>query len=257
MSIHVRVVTPIIPTGLTKASDFEGILSDEDIVDFTELDVGPPSIECGYDAAFAAPDTIAKIMAAERDGADAVVIDCMGDPALIAARECVSIPVLGPCQMAMSLAGTLGHQFSVLSISRTTHASFARRARIYGSAENYASTRSVEISVAELATQNDLLRDRLLVAAREAIELDGADTLIIGCTRMFAADELRNDLRAVGLDVPIIDPVPATIKLAKTLVELGLGHSKYAYPTPAWAKKEQAAKHHGDGNVTALGAVHR
>lgn len=247
LSVHVRVVTPIIPTGLTKASDFLGILDAEDIVDFTELDVGPKTIESGYDSALAAPDTIAKIIAAEQDGVDAVVIDCMGDPGLQAARECVRIPVLGPCQTAMSIAGTLGHRFSVLSIARSTHAAFHRRARIYGSAENYASTRSVEIPVAGLDAQKDLLRARLLHAAKEAIEQDGADTLVIGCTRMFAANELRGDLLSEGFDIPVIDPVPVTIKFAKTLVELGLAHSKHAFPTPARLRTEQRARGSNDG----------
>lgn len=245
MNVHIRVVTPIIPTGLTKASDFAGLLGKDDIVDFTELDFGPKSIESGYDAALATPDTVAKIIAAERDGVDAVVIDCMGDPGLQAARECVRIPVLGPCQTAMSLAGTLGHHFSVLSIARSTHAAFERRARIYGSAENYASTRSVDICVAELGAQGELLRDRLRDAALAAIKLDGADTLVIGCTRMFAADVLQSDLYALGYDVPVIDPVPATVKLAKVMVELGLTHSKYAFPTPSGVR---------DAKTTGAGA---
>lgn len=232
MSVHIRVIAPIVPTGLTLASDFEGILPADDRVDFTELDRGPETIECAGDSARAAPGIIEKAVAAEREGADAVVIDCMADPALIAAREAVRIPVLGPCQSAMALAATLGHRFGVLSISRSTHAAFARRAREYGLEASYASTRSVEMPVARLRADAALLRNRLLVAARQAVEEDGADTLLIGCTRMFAAAELSADLRAAGLDVPVIDPVPATIRMAKVLVESGLSHSERAYPTP-------------------------
>ncbi|NNL87714.1 MAG: Asp/Glu racemase [Marinicaulis sp.] len=173
-------------------------------------------------------------MAAETDGADAVVIDCMADPALFAGRECVKIPVFGPCQMAMNVAMTLGHNYSVLSISKSTHNSFMRRARIYGAAAKYASTRSIGIQVADLRTQSDLRRERLFAAAKSAITEDGADTLIIGCTQMYgAAQQLEKDLFAEGFDIPVIDPVPMTIKLAKTFVEVGLRHSKYAFPTPA------------------------
>ncbi|MEO3416383.1 aspartate/glutamate racemase family protein [Roseovarius sp. CAU 1744] len=253
MSVHVRVITPIISTGLTLATDFEGILDDNDILDFTELDEGPKAVECGYDAVLAAPDTVAKIMAAEKDGVDAVVIDCMGDPGLIAARECVSIPVLGPCQMAMSIASTLGHRYSVLSISRSTHAAFHRRAREYGVAEKYASTRSIDIRVADLRAQSDLRRERLVVAAKAAIEEDGADTLIIGCTAMFgAARQLEEDLRTAGYDIPVLDPVPLTVKLAKTFVETGLSHSKHAFPTPL---RMRTKDHDKAAPVTPLTAV--
>lgn len=233
VSVHVRVVTPIVPTGLSRDFNFGSFLSPEDTLDLRELDDGPISVESAYDAALAAPNTVAKIIEAEREGVDAVVIDCMGDPGLIAARECVTIPVLGPCQMAMSIACTLGHRFSVLSIARSTHAAFQRRARIYGVADKYASTRSIDIPVAALGANHDLLRARLAGAAVQAIQEDDADTLVIGCTLMFgAAEGLRADLLAKGLDVPVIDPVPMTVRLAKTLVELGLGHSKRAFATP-------------------------
>ncbi|MCP4321048.1 MAG: hydrogenase expression protein HupH, partial [Alteromonadales bacterium] len=45
-------------------------------------------------------DTIKQAIKAERAGADAIIIDCMGDPGLNACREAVSIPVIGPCQTA-------------------------------------------------------------------------------------------------------------------------------------------------------------
>ena len=256
MSVHIRVITPIISTGLVQASDFEGILGDDDTLDFTELDQGPKSVESNYDAVLAGPDTVAKIMAAEKDGANAVVIDCMGDPALIAGRECVSIPVLGPCQMAMSIASTLGHRYSVLSISRSTHAAFLRRAREYGMAQKYASTRSIDIQVADLRAQSDLRRERLVAAARSAIEEDGADTLIIGCTQMFgAARQLEQDLLSAGYDIPVIDPVPMTVKFAKTLVETGLRHSKHAFPTPARLRADDASEPRRVTTLTAVGSA--
>ena len=255
MSVHIRVITPIVSTGLVQASDFEGILDKDDILDFTELDDGPASIESNYDSILAAPDTVAKIMAAEEDGADAVVIDCMGDPALIAARECVSIPVLGPCQMAMSIASTLGHRYSVLSISKATHAAFMRRAREYGLAEKYASTRSIDIRVADLRAQSDLRRERLVVVAKAAIEEDGADTLIIGCTQMFgAARQLEEDLKVEGYDVPVIDPIPMTVKFAKTFAEVGLSHSKQAFRTPARLRSDNQSESRPAQRLTAVGS---
>lgn len=255
MSVHVRVITPIVSTGLVQASDFEGILDQDDTLDFTELDEGPKSVESAYDAALAAPDTIAKIIAAEKEGVDAVVIDCMGDPGLIPGRECVTIPVLGPCQMAMSIASTLGHRYSVLSISRATHAAFLRRAREYGLADKYASTRSIDIRVADLRAQSDLRRERLLIAAKEAIEEDGADTLIIGCTQMFgAARHLEEDLRAEGFDIPVIDPVPLTVKFAKTFIEVGLSHSKQAFRTPARLRTDAQDAARPATTLTAVGS---
>ena len=66
-----------------------------------------------------------------------------------------------------------------------------------------------------------------------AIEEDGADAIIFGCTGMLGcAEAVREGLLAKGYDVPVIDPVPYAIGLAATLVEAGLSHSRITYPAP-------------------------
>lgn len=233
MDIHICVVTPIVPTGLTQSSDFEGILGPEDHLSYIEIDNGPVSIESAFDAMLAAPDVVAKMIEAERKGVDAIVIDCMGDPGLLPGRECLSIPVLGPCQTSMSLACTLGHRFSLLAVTANMGVQFETQARAYGVHAKYASTRSVEVPVLELNPGSPTLRAQLLEQAILAIETDGADTIIIGCTGMVGvATTLQNDLAGAGFRVPVIDPIPMTVKIAKALVETGLCHSKAAYPTP-------------------------
>ncbi len=233
MSTHIRVVTPIIPTGLTQASDFEGILGGEDRLSYVEVSRGAASIESELDEVLSAPATVAEIIAAEAEGVDAVVIDCMGDPGLRAGRECVSIPVLGPCETSMNLACTLGHRFSLLAVTSNMRVRFDNQARLYGAGDKYASTRAVEVPVLELRHDSDLLRQKTLDQAVAALEIDGADTLIIGCTGMVGlARNLDADLRAAGWNVPVIDPIPATVRIAKAIAETGLCHSKRAYPTP-------------------------
>ncbi|WP_299968462.1 aspartate/glutamate racemase family protein [uncultured Roseobacter sp.] len=230
---HIRVVTPVIPTGLTKAEDFEGILATEDTVDFVEIDRGPASIESGFDEMLASAGTVAKIIEAEAAGVDAVVIDCMDDPGLRAGRESVSIPVLGPGEASMNLACMLGHRFSVLSVLANMRVLFETHARLYGAWDKYASTRSVEIPVRDLHAQSDLLKSNLLEQALLALTQDGADTIILGCTGMLGvAHNLQTDLQRAGWDVPVIDPIPVTIRLAKLLVQSGISHSKAVYPTP-------------------------
>ncbi|MDH4208855.1 MAG: aspartate/glutamate racemase family protein, partial [Anaerolineae bacterium] len=65
-------------------------------ISVTLLDRGPASIESRYDEAIAIPDIVRKVVEAEEDRVDAAIIDCMADPGLDAAREMVSIPVVGP-----------------------------------------------------------------------------------------------------------------------------------------------------------------
>jgi allantoin racemase len=111
MAIHIRVVTPIATQGFRSPEDASQLESDGVKVDFVNIETGPASIECNYEIMLSQPGTIARVIEAEREGADAVVIDCMGDPGLFGARECVGIPVLGPMQTAMGIAAMMGHKF--------------------------------------------------------------------------------------------------------------------------------------------------
>lgn len=73
----------------------------------------------------------------------------------------------------------------------------------------------------------------LIAEAKRAVLEDGADYIIFGCTGMLGcADAVRDGLLAAGLDVPVIDPVPATVNVAAALVRSRLTHSKRAYPAP-------------------------
>ncbi|MEZ5666819.1 MAG: aspartate/glutamate racemase family protein [Alphaproteobacteria bacterium] len=233
MTKHIRVVTPITTHGFRKKSDFDGLAGPGTLISHVEIDRGPASIECEYDEMLAIPDTVAKIIEAERDGAQAVIIDCMGDPGLKAGRECVSIPVLGPCEAAMHLAAMLGHTFSVITVLKRLRVQFENQAKLYGCWDKYASTRAVDIPVLALEGDLGITKRTLTEQALLAVEQDGADAIIFGCTGMLGcAEAVRDGLLARGYDIPVIDPVPAAVRLASALIDMGISHSRVAYAPP-------------------------
>ena len=233
MTVDVRVVTPITTWGFRDASEFRALERPGLTISHVEIETGPASIECEYDEALAAPGTIARIVEAERDGCDAVVIDCMGDPGMMPGRECVSIPVVGPCEAAMHVAAMLGHRFSVVTVLKRLRPQFEHQAQIYGLREKLASVRAVSIPVLDL--EKDLERTKAALADEAvcAVEEDGADAIVLGCTGMLGcAGAVRRGLLARGHDVPVVDPVPWAVKLAASLVDAGLRHSKITYERP-------------------------
>jgi allantoin racemase len=231
---RVRIVTPVIAEALHVPEDVARLAGTGTELSIVQIERGPASIESAFDAALAAPETIAKVLEAEREGVDAVVIDCMDDPALEAAREVVSIPVLGPSQTSMHLACLLGHRFSVVTVLERSVAPFEDLARRYGVADRLASVRWVDIPVLDLGRERGRLAEELAREARAAIEGDGAHVVVLGCTGMLGcAAELREALRRAGLGgVPVIDPLPATVRVAEALLDLGLAHSERTYPAP-------------------------
>ena len=59
---------------------------------------GSEPIECFYASALAAPYILKLVQQGEKDGFDAIVLDCFLDPALSECRELVRIPVMGACR---------------------------------------------------------------------------------------------------------------------------------------------------------------
>jgi allantoin racemase len=232
-NVQIRVVTPITTPGFTTARDFDPYARADAEVSVVSLDAGPASIESHFDEALALPDTLAKIVEAEREGVDAVVIDCMGDPALGAAREATSIAVLGPAQTSMHLAALLAHSFSVVTVLDAVVPLLEDLAAKYGLASKLRSVRSVDIPVLEL-DDHERLVNALAEESVRAIEEDGAHAIVFGCTGMRGcADGLRAALAERGYSgIPVIDPVVATYKIAEALVDLGLAPSERTYPAP-------------------------
>lgn len=232
--MKLRVITPITTHGFASAEGFLDIIRSDTELSHVELDFGPASIESDYDEMLATPDTVAKIIEAERDGVDAVIINCMGDPGMQAGREAVSIPVIGPCEATMHVASMLGHTFSVITVMKSLRPSFENRAKIYGVRDKLASVRAVEIPVLELEDDRDRLVQLLADEAQAAVEQDGAHVMLFGCTGMLgAAAAVEQELAARGYpSVPVIDSMVWAIKMAEAMTDMGLRHSKLSWPEP-------------------------
>lgn len=231
--IQIRIVTPIVtstrlPQEELRLLEFPGVT-----VTQASIEAGPASIESEFEIVLAAPDTVARTIEAERDGADAVIIDCMGDPAIRAAREAVRIPVIGPAQASMHVAALIGQRFGVINTSTRVRAMLENSAALAGLSSKLVSIRSVEIPVLELEQDIARTQARLIEQAVAAVETDGAEVIIFGCTGLLGcANAVRLGLQAKGYDVPVIDPIPNAVAMAAALVRAGLTHSLLTYPTP-------------------------
>lgn len=230
MKMKIYVIIPILKNKhfeeITK-KEFKAAARPGTEVTIVSLEKGPASIESMYDEYLAAPWILEKVKEGEADGYDAVIIDCMGDPALHGARELVKIPVIGPCEASMALAHVISHRFSVVTVLKAVLPMLERLVKVYGFGDRFASVRSIEVPVLELEDEGKT-KTALLAESRRAIEEDGADVIILGCTGMIGmAKWLREKL-----GVPVIDPAVASLKIAESLVDMGVSHSKHVYPAP-------------------------
>lgn len=233
MKSIIHVITPIITTGFRTEDEFKVCERSDLEVTHSMLKSGPASIESEFDEALAIPDTIRLAIEAERAGAHAIVIDCMGDPGLASCREAVSIPVLGPCQTSMHAAAMLGHRFSFITVLDRLRPMMDHIVAGYGLTGSYAAFEAINVPVLDIFHDLEKLGNALAEKAIKTVREDHAGAIVLGCTGfMGLADVIRENMLSEGLDVPIIDAIPLSIRTADTLVKCGLSHAKTVYPLP-------------------------
>lgn len=189
---------------------------------------GAETVESNYDSAMGIPWRVEEARKAEEEGFDAVVFPGMCDPGLYAAREISSIPVVSGAETSFLVATALGYKFSVLQPKREMFGLTRQLLRIYGFEGFLASMRVVDLTVEEIFSDKKKAKQALIRVGKEAIEDDGADVLVLGCSYMSdVANEIQDEL-----GVPVIGSGPVALRWAEMLVSLGLSHSKKAYMTP-------------------------
>jgi Asp/Glu/hydantoin racemase len=164
---------------------------------------------------------------------DAIVLQSVLDPALFAAREISPIPVLGCAESAVHLASMLGSRFSFLCTVPVEIKMLPQHVAVYGLSQKLASVRCINLPVPDVKLRKTprAVLDAMEDAAVKAIENDGAEVLILGCTGLsWMAPDLRRRLAERDLPAPVIQPVWAAVAFARMLVTLGMRHSPLAYP---------------------------
>jgi len=192
---------------------------------------GTHSIESLVDEAYNAPFILEQVAKACKEGYDAIVIDCACDPILDAAREVSNVPVVGPRNASLHLALILGTRFSIITVQGDSLKRCMKAGvRKEGLEPFCASVRNLTLPVLDIAKRPADAQKELLELSRQAVEEDGADVIVLGCTALSHEIDLKPIMQKVG--VPILDPFIVAIKMAQLLIESGLSHSKVAYPPP-------------------------
>lgn len=195
----------------------------------TEVEVvclphGPVSIESAYDEAMAAPYIIEEVKKAEAQGFDAVSLDCAMDTVVRATREAVRIPVTSAGEASYLIAMSLCRRFSIVTVLKSTANEIRENIRKYGFESRVSSVRCADVPVLELNNEEKAYR-AILKESKIAIEEEGAEVIALGCTGMSPlARRLQKEI-----DVPVIDPAVAALKLAEIFVSMGITTSRLAY----------------------------
>jgi allantoin racemase len=207
-------------------------------VEFVAVKNGAALGDSYYDAMLMDMFVFEAGLKAEEEGYDAVCIDTVSDSGMYALRSRLSIPVFGPGQISFHLAGILGQRFSIVTMWEQWFHLYKKALNEYGLWNQVASIRHIDTrpDVSELlAGKEEIIFEKLEKESLKAIEEDGADVIVLGSTTMHQSHDYLRE----RLPVPVINPGLVAYKMCETLLELGLSHSKRAFPPPEVPKDDE------------------
>ncbi|CAN7598444.1 aspartate/glutamate racemase family protein [Aminobacter aminovorans] len=195
-------------------------------IEVVPIERGPFSMEFATEEVLAGPYILEAVRQAEKDGVDAVTLDCCVDPVLRAARETVRIPVLAPLHSGLHVASMLGYRIAVLSM-RNGQPAIEEHIRAYGFDHKVCSMHIVDCPPADLIESAEYCLEIIERAIDAAMTQHRADVILFACTAMSGyVPGLRSKY-----NLPIVEPMACAITMAAALVTLGMTHSKVCFET--------------------------
>lgn len=170
---------------------------------------GAPLITQETELATAADAVLQRLSVSALAGVNGVVIAAFGDPGLDRARAHLDCPVTGIAEAGMAEAAADGRAFAVATTTPDLAAAISALAVRYGYGDRFRGVWLTPGDPAALMADSGRLEAALEQASRQAIDAGAAAIVIGGGPLALAARAL-----APKLPAPIIEPIPAAIRLA-------------------------------------------
>ena len=149
---------------------------------------------------------------------DALVIGCFYDPALLDAREISdNTVVVAPCQASIAVALNIANNFSIIIGERKWEDQMKQAVYGYGYKDKLASFESAGLRVEDFHNDPAKTKEKLELAAIEAVTIHRAESIILGCTLEVGFYQELQDILSenIGGNVPVIDCSIAAFKAAE------------------------------------------
>lgn len=173
-------------------------------------------------------EVIATLIAADREGFDALVVNCFDDPGVREARGLIKTPVFGLSEPTFHYACQLGAKLGALVPDMPGQVAFVQNqieamglgGRMIRDGVRAESKRFTE-SFAEALQYPQAMVDRLAAQGRQMVD-DGADVIVIACGGLGQICGVAG-FHALGYRdtvVPVINPLTVAVKTAETMVAM-------------------------------------
>jgi Asp/Glu/hydantoin racemase len=166
----------------------------------------------------------------QQEGFDGIWLSDFDMCGVEAAREVIDIPIIGGFPTSAFTALALSQRFSIITILESTLAMQRGHPQTYGIQDDFASIRAIDCPVSDLANL-DVVVGKAFEAALKAIQEDGAQSILLGCTGFVGVAERVSALlqQALQTYVPVIDPNQAGFSFLVSLVRMKIRPSRVCY----------------------------
>jgi allantoin racemase len=169
-------------------------------------------------------DVINEMLELEREGVDAVMVACSGDPAVSEARSLLKIPVVGPMEAAFGLALGYGWRFGIVTVDDATwSAHLDQVVHNHGLTARYIGQRQLVTPTATIFTEGfekpEMVRDDIAARAEEMAKA-GAEVILIGSAGLSTFASYFGISRIEEPLTPIFDVISIGLKVAELRAEL-------------------------------------
>jgi len=231
MRKRIRVVVPVTTSMWNQPvrEEMEAIKEPGTEIEITNLERGTISVEDSFDVTWGGLFVLKKVLQAEEDGVDGIIIYCFDDPAVRAAKEAVKVPVVGIGEASAHFASFIGHKFGIVTAGppEKTGSVIWDNLRTCELDHKCVAVKPVGVPVLRLIEDIEQQERNLTELAAGMIE-KGADVIVLGCGSMLGvADSVSRKLK-----VPIVVPARAALKMCESLIAMRLAQSKRGFATP-------------------------
>lgn len=186
-------------------------------VQVDNLQGGPAALNSSGDVLASAAAIYRQALETSPDAWQAILIDCVFDPAVDEIREATGIPTFGPTRTTLPLIPLVAGNFSIIARSRRQCELLAHLVENEGYGNYLQSLQALDISYEE-AKQPQIFTRVMSDRLRSAVNDDGAEAILFGSTTMALDDALR----AAAGDAPLFMPGMVTLRVMEQLWEDGL-----------------------------------
>ena len=204
MTLRIKIISPLkaTETDLARRQQRYGDHARPDTaVTVLNLAGGPQALNSSGDILASAAAIFQRGSTITKSDCDAILIDCVFDPAVLELHEETGIPTFGPTRTTLPLINFVASNFSIIARSHRQCELLAELVEREGFGDQLQSVRALDISYEE-AKEAEIFSRVMLSKLETAVAQDGAMAIMFGSTTMALTPEMRKKAGGRPLFMP-------------------------------------------------------